>query len=97
VTDPKKDLIERFERSTVQAQAVIGAKKALAGRTFYAMVVVVEADSEDAAFEAVGTQMPDETQFVGPPWKIVGIRETFRDDDDAEFDTLHCIDQHPGR
>jgi hypothetical protein len=41
--------------------------------------------------------MPDETQFVGPPWKIVGIRETFRDDDDAEFDTLHCIDQHPGR
>lgn len=74
---------------------------------FYAMVVVIEAPDDDAAYEGIvrGIDLNNEipggtTYFVGHPWEA-RPREPFNNtaavDEAPEFDTLHTIDQHPER
>jgi hypothetical protein len=58
----------------------------------YAMVVVVEAPDEDAAYDSVAmSSLPDEVQFVGSPWEVQSL-----DGDLPEFDTVEAMKDFAG-
>lgn len=68
----------------------------------YAIVLVIEAEDEDDVLrtlrldEDLGSRevLEDRWRFVGEPWRVHAMVPGH---DDPEFDTLTCLDQHPGR
>ena len=60
--------------------------------SYFAMVVVVEHDSDEQAFEAMasGEGMFNRLLFVGEPWKVQPITP------EPEFDASDALSQHPG-
>ena len=69
--------------------------------SYYAMLVVVEADDLDKSFEEVTRPLgrDERIRFVGEPWEIKPISEEYESEIgcvyEAEFGTLEAFDQHP--
>lgn len=68
--------------------------------SYYAMVVVVEADDLEESFERVTRPLVDEEiLFVGEPWQVEPLNQNpdtpWCSVEEPEFGTLEAFDHHP--